>query len=317
MAVTLIGPLLALFALAAVVMLVIGLVRATSTATGNVFTVPGVASVARHLRRWRLVTVLIALAVGFVAFQWGNRPSPSLGRWAAVAPGIVMVALLVGTALGELTSPRQRAQVRSASLEVRRPLDAVGRRQAAITGSGLAVLVGTLAFTTMRAVPDGQGRAGRAIATRRCAYADGHEVPASGLTSPFPGSWYSLPIGIAFVIGLVLAGVCLWLIARRPRPGAEAAPYDDELRRWSGAQVLHAVGLGIGATLAPVAVVTAFGLSHMHEGCRGGSLSLVPLGFVAIAVAALLWSVAELALLFTGPRRVALPASPMATEALR
>lgn len=308
MSILILGPLLALTALGVVVALVVGLVRATGSAPGNLFSAPGVAAVAHHLRRWRLLTLLVSLTLGFLVLQWGNRTNASMGRWASLAPGLVMIALLVGTAIGEATSPQQRAVVRSASLAVRRPFDAVGRRQATFTAGGLLVLAGVLVFAGSRAVPDRAGRAGRAILVESCSFAQGREVITEGLRTPFPGTWYSLPIAVVFAVGLALAGLVLWLIARRPRPAVEGRPYDDELRRWSSAQVLHAVGLGTAATLWPVSAVVASGVDG-SRGCGDSGLAVLPGVFVVIALAALVWFLVELVQLFVGPRRVLVDAA--------
>jgi hypothetical protein len=112
------------------------------------------------------------------------------------------------------------------------------------------MLVVLLTATTWAASSDDLGRAGRSL---RQVCPDGSVTWAS----PWPGSFYSVPVAVVVLAGLAGAAAVLHRIARRPRtqagPGFRAD--DDSVRRRSSVAVIAACGILVAVPLGGAALV--------------------------------------------------------------
>jgi hypothetical protein len=83
--------------------------------------------------------------------------------------------------------------------------------------------------------------------------------------TPWPGSFYSVPLAAVVVGGLLAAALALHRIVRRPRQG-EGLAEDDALRRDAARAVVSAAGLLAVVPLAGVIAVSAIALAGFD--CR-------------------------------------------------
>lgn len=249
----------------------------------------------------------------------------TLGRGLIMAVPSMCVATLVGVLCAELAIRRQSFGTRrQAALEVRRIVDYLPRPLSAAVGAAAAALAVLLVVTTAMGSADDAGRPGRVLLgagpggsspLRARSLADllvPHETSAY---SPWVGSYYSLPLGLVLLAGLLWTWVALHRIARRPRladPSVAAGPTsgtgpnvladstqaDDRRRRGSAHLALGAFGILASATLVIIAALSAVGLLSVtgHPGTwtvgAGVLILLVPaaLGVLAASIAAALGS---------------------------
>lgn len=190
--------------------------------------VPG----ARIAARWRWGGALAgAIAATGVALSMG------LGRGLLLAAPVFSLGVVLGVVLGELRTPRPVGPVRRAAVETRSVGDYLPRRLAvSVAVAGVAELV-LLVWTTSRGSSDDMGRAGRSL-THVCG-------DLTTTRSPWPGSFYTVPLGAAVLVGLLLAAVGLWRVVGRPRPVDRAGEliHDDQARRLSATTLTGACGV--------------------------------------------------------------------------
>jgi hypothetical protein len=243
-----------------------------------------VASVGEPLRRaatraflWRsaglLLGVVLALRLAFAPPSW-------LGLGLAITAPALALCILLGVLAGELSGYTNRGPARSAILHPR-SVGAYLPPVATRWTSGLTlILAGLLTATTATGSPDDQGRAGRSL-TLLCGGGIGELYSSSH--GPWPGLFYSAPIGGGVVLGLAAAAVVLHRIAHRPRPGAEVEGPDDVLRRRSSRMVMSAAGLLVATSLTGAAFFA--GSAMVSVDCPPAWLTL--LGWLALGIAAL------------------------------
>lgn len=181
-----------------------------------------------------------------------STQSGALGRGVLLAGPLFGLCLLLGVVAGELRVMAPAGARRSAALEVRSGRDYVPRRLTAAVGGATALLIGLLAFTGAIGSADDLGRAGRSL-TRACSDVSGQS------RGPWPGSFYAWPLAAVVLVGVVVAGVALVSVTRRPRQG-EASSLDDALRRQVSTGVIAAVGLIVTVPLVGVGTFAASGL---------------------------------------------------------
>lgn len=240
---------------------------------------------ARHrvdLWRWA------GLAAG-VAAAWWTAETGTLGRGPMLAPAAFGLTAVAGVLAGEMSVRPPSQGERSAALRVRRLRDYVPPRLGAVVGVTSAGLLALLAATTAAASPDDMGRAGRALAGS-CSAA------TSWARGPWPGSYYSVPLGALVVVGLVAGMAVLVRVAGRPRVGgsAELVGADEALRHRAGETVTAACGVLVAAPFIGIAGVTAMTLQSDCEPAwwgvaRAGLLAGIPLLLVVLS-----WCVAVL-----------------------
>ncbi|MEU8005111.1 hypothetical protein AB0B66_28480 [Catellatospora sp. NPDC049111] len=189
---------------------------------------------------------LAGIALG-VAVAWQTAVHLPLGRGYALAGPAFAVVLLLTALAAERFAPRPAATgPRSASLAVRRIRDYLPVYPTWVAALGTVLLVALLATTTAVGVADDLGRAGRAI-TNRC----GDQLQTN---TPWPGSYYSIPILVATGACLALAAVALQAVARRPRFAG-----DDGARRRAAEVIISGYGIAVLTPLAGVALAAVHG----------------------------------------------------------
>ncbi|WP_436521042.1 hypothetical protein [Actinoplanes sp. HUAS TT8] len=250
---------------------------------------------AKRTRVWRLA----GLAAGLVAAAaLAAAPADRLGLGLALAAPAFALCLLAGVIIGELTALGPAGPTRIAGLKVRRAGDYLPRRMT--RGVAALTVLAAAFFTTtgLTADADDRGRAGRAF-TVAC----GDLVTSA---SPWPGRFYSLPIGAAILLGLAAAAFALRAVIRRPAltetahranagtpagtgpgvgigAGVGAGTADDDLRRTSARTITAACGVLVTAPLAGSALFAAGALGR--AGCPS---AIYPLAhWTALALAGL------------------------------
>jgi hypothetical protein len=168
-----------------------------------------------------------------------------LGRGIALAGPVFAAVLLLTALVAQRFAPRPGpAGPRSASLAIRSISDHLPRFPAHVAAVSTVVLIALLTGTTYAAVPDSEGRLGRAF-TRVC-------DTMGGTASPWPGSYYSLPILVATGVCLGLALLALRAVTRRPRLAG-----DEGARRRTAEIIVSGYSIAVLTPLAGCAVVTA------------------------------------------------------------
>jgi hypothetical protein len=210
-------------------------------------------------------------AVHWIGLAVGVALAVPLGRWDGLGRGpmlavpVATLVLLVSVAAGQVGLRAPGTGVRTASLQPRRLGDYLPRRLTGAVLVGLTWLLAVLAGTTWGAAPDDLGRAGRSLVSY--GIDPGTGAACSSTRSPWPGSFYSAPIGLVVVAGLLVAWAVLRLVTLRPRLGGEGpATDDDQMRRQAAGVVVASVGvlvavpaLGVEATAAAALTATGCG----------------------------------------------------------
>lgn len=227
---------------------------------------PRLVDVQRATARWRTGGLLVGVVVAVASTQVGT-----LGRGLMLAGPLLAVCVLLGVVLGELRVTAPPAAERRAVLEVRRVRDYVPRRLASAVLASAALLTGLLLTTTAMGSADDLGRAGRQL-FRQCSdvHSEGH--------GPWPGSFYSAPLAVVVGLGLLVAGLALRQVVRRPRQGSDLGA-DDVLRRRAAETVTASTGLLVAVPFAGVALIAGFALR---------SISCAPTAWTALSTVLLL-----------------------------
>lgn len=232
----------------------------------------GLQAIARTTARWRLTGVAAGAVLGVVTAGQGG-----LGRGLLLAAPVFALCVLAGVLVGESRITPPRGPERSAALEVRRVRDYLPLSSARVAAAATGVLAAVAVATTVVGSPDDLGRAGRSL-VRRCS-----AVMTSG-AGAWPGSFYTLPLGMVVLCGLTAAWVVLVRLVRRPRR-AEELELDDALRSSSARALTAAVGLLITVPLAGISVVAAGALTGIS--CRPAGWTVAAIVLAALAVASL------------------------------
>lgn len=207
-------------------------------------------------REWRLVLTarLIAFVTG-VGAAVATYGSGSSGRGPMLALAAFGGCVLLGTAIGEtLVRPRHDPGVRSASLTPRRVRDYLPRTAVPVAGMGVSTLA-LLLFTTVTA--DGGPGLERGLG---CATAT-----MTSMHTPYPGSFYSLPLALTLVAVLGVAAIAARQVVARPRGMAPDSSDDDLLRRSSLDVIVAATGSAVGAPLFGICLVTGGALRSLSS----------------------------------------------------
>lgn len=252
-------------------------------ATGHIPLFASNPTVAAFARR-SAICQITSLAVG-IAFAWRLATIDEFGIGVAMAPSALAICLLIGVLIGELSIGDRSSGTRNAILEVRSVWTYLSRTTIRV----LAVLAGlfltTLTITSIVGAPDELGRPGRSL-TILC---NPGQENSSG---PWPGTFYSLPMGAVVLTGIILAAITLRTVLHRPRLTSDEniLAADDALRRNSVQKITAAVGFLIAAPLAGAAYSAAVAL---HMNCEGKpmlttftALSMIVSGVAVIAACA-------------------------------
>lgn len=239
--------------------------------------------VARSTRRWRLAGLLFGLAAAAASAQSG-----ALGRGLLLAGPLFGLCVLLGVVAGELGVRAPAGARRSASVQVRRVRDYLPWPLLSTVVAALVLLLALLAFTSAIGSADDLGRAGRSL-TRACSALAGEG------RGPWPGSFYAWPLVAVVLIGLVMAGVALLSVTRRPRQGEDSV-LDDALRCEVVTGVVAAIGLLVTVPLVGVGVVAAPGLLQICAAPTAWTVvGTLLLAVVPLALVLGLWCMAVLA----------------------
>jgi hypothetical protein len=203
----------------------------------------------RRTTRWRWAGVAVGATLGVAV-----AATDSLDLGALLAAPVFGLCVLVGVLIGEASVAPPGGPTRTAALEVRTVRDYLPRRMSRTVGVAAVGLLALLAVTTANSGPDDAGNPGRALELR-C-------PPATEDHGPWPGAFYSVPLAVVVLLGLVVAYVVLRNIVRRPRPGGapDLIAVDDASRRRAARAVTGAGGILVGLPLAGVAATASWSL---------------------------------------------------------
>lgn len=247
----------------------------------------------RKAVRWRWAGLGLGVVVAAVTAVTANAELYNLG--AMLAPTVFGLCVIGGVTVGELTTIPRRQGVRTAGLETRAVGHYLPRRLGGLVAASALGLGALLVTTTLMGSADHEGRAGRFL-VRWC------EPSLAVASGPWPGSFYSVPLGIAVVVGLLGAAVALRTVVLRPRNGSDPdlVAVDDVLRRQSAEAVVAATGVMVAASLSGVALVA--GIKLIGVVCPQASWPVFGVALLAVGALMLLLTAWCLALLLAGPR---------------
>jgi hypothetical protein len=135
-------------------------------------------------------------------------------------------------------------------------------------------------ITAATGSPDNLGHAGRALSTHCLAQ------QMTSTASPWPGTFYAVPLGLILIAGFAAAAITLQRISRRPRTGGPAHYRDDDLaRRRSAEALVAALGIMVATSLLGICTVCAVAISDVS--CRPAHASVSLWGLTVTLVAAL------------------------------
>jgi len=242
---------------------------------------------------WRWAGLVIGVVVAAVTATTVSFGLHNLG--AMLSPTVFGLCVMGGVVVGELSKIPRRQGVRTAALETRTVRDYLPRRLSGLVGASTLGLGALLVTTTVMGSADDQGRAGRSL-FRQCT------AEMSQARGPWPGSFYSVPLGIAIVVGLIGAAVALHTVVLRPRSGSDPdfVVFDDDLRRRSVEAVVAATGVMVAASLSGVAVVAGIALHGI--GCPPVWWTVLDIALLVVGGLMLLLSGWCLSLLLAGRR---------------
>lgn len=224
---------------------------------------------------WRLAGLVVGI---LAALALAAGPPGWLGLGVALAAPTFALCLLAGVIVGEVAGKGPIGAMRTAVIKVRAARFFLPR---AMTWWVVALTVGLTVFitaTSLFAGADDVGRAGRSL-TVIC------NADHSETAGPWPGAYYSLPIGAAVLVGLGAAALAARAVARRrrPQPDEAARAADDRVRRASARAITAACGV---LTAAPLAGSALFaGGALLRTGCASPLLQVA--GWASITLAAL------------------------------
>ena len=257
-------------------------------AAWRVLTAPDLDAIVRSARRRSLVsTAVTTLAGGIAIWWWNDLALVEQPVRLATMPALAGAVAVLAASVAELTWPRQRGQLRRASLTARRGLRAPFLRSA--LGGLSAVTAGALLTGALTA-----GGTGTQL-TRQ--WAD--RGVAQG---PYPGLAYVVPMSAACLALLGATALGLWLVSRRPALAVGHDAADRALRSASTVRVLRGAVFGMGATAAGLLFVmgqAAIGVTGSN-GYPSGPLRLA--GFVAVALGLTSAAMAVAAAVWPAPR---------------
>jgi hypothetical protein len=202
--------------------------------------------------RWRWAGMALGAVVAVVAIATGDS-----GRGAMIAWPVFGLGVLAGALAGELTVPAPTGPVRRAQLRVRRVLDYVPRTL------GVLVCVATTALFALAAATTLGVSGGWSVTDRDIVCVAGEETYVSG---PWPGAHYAIPSLSVVVVGLVLAGLVLRRVVRRPRL-TDVVEVDDVSRRRSAEVVTAAAGVLVLTPFMGFAATAGTAMASSGPGC--------------------------------------------------
>ena len=207
----------------------------------------------RRVRLTRVGGILAGLVAAVLTWQLN-----SFGRGPMLAPAVFGLLVVLGVGLGEtVVRPRRAAGMRSASMAPRRLGNYLPRTPTALAATMLMMTTVLLTFTTLTANRDDYTRAMRALSCDNARVGSSH--------TPYPGSYYSLPLALLLVVVLVVAALASRQAIVRPRGLATDDSGDDALRRRSLDVIVSAVGIAISAPYVGLALTAGGALQGLGD----------------------------------------------------
>jgi hypothetical protein len=261
----------------------------------------------RQAAGWRWAGLGLGVVVAAMTTATASFGLHNLG--AMLSPTVFGLCVIAGVIVGELRAIPRRTGVRTAALRTRTVGDYLPRRLSGVVATSALGLGALLVTTTLMGSADDQGRAGRFL-FRQCS------PERSVASGPWPGSFYSVPLAIAVMVGLLGAAVALRTVVLRPRSGANAdlVAVDDVLRRRSAEAVVAATGVMVAASLSGVAFVAGISLHRIV--CAPASWTILGVALLAVGALMLLLASWCLALLLAGRRFPSVEAGATAVAGL-
>lgn len=249
----------------------------------------------RRVRLTRLGSIAAGVVAATMTWQLG-----SFGRGPMLAPAVFGLLVVLGVGLGEtVVRPARPAGLRSASMTPRRLREYLPRVPAALAVIVVGMITVLLTFTTLTASRDDYTGVMRALSC--------DNLRVGGSHTPYPGSYYSLPLAVLLVLVLALAGLASRQAIVRPRGLATDDWGDDALRRRSLDVIVSAVGIAVGVPYIGLALTAGGALRTLGDSTPSCAPTwMQPVGTVVMlsALVALVVVVACLSRLLGGTPQV-------------
>jgi len=244
--------------------------RRSSEARSIVALYPQLVRFSRVTMALRYVGILLGLVFFFMWFSTGD------GRIVVIIPGVVGSLIVICSTVGELVMFNMARQPGMASLEPRRITDWLPKGLLIRAGVVLAVFIWLIVGSWLIADPDGQHF------TLTGLY-QGEDLITSSM-GPFFGWFYAEPMILVTGIFLILAGIGGWVVARRPRNGADPilAQWDDALRRRSFRGLAATITAVLCVNILMVSVTTASAMDLVRQVGANAELNGVPASQIVI-----------------------------------
>lgn len=248
----------------------------------------GIRRVQRMISLARVLAAVLAVRVVLDVDDVGRY-----GQGLALAPVVAATVWVVAGVAAEVVSASMLRDG-GANLEVRTLRRYLPTWGAGLLAGALLALLATGVLTSVLADATGRG----------LTYACGPDCTST--STPWPGSFYLLPVGVAFALLLLLTAVSLRLTVARPRGalGEDATAEDDRLRRSGVAVTLAVVAMATAVTAAGLMLIGILPVAVARDSPAGARVALA-----AVVLALLLAGGAAVALL-----RAALAARARMTE---
>ncbi len=286
-----IGP-VELLAIVVLLGILVGLVARAARALHA--TQVGVVGVARE---WRLVRATRAIGlIGGLALAWVVFERGSYGSGPMLAPAVLGLCVLVAAAVGEtVVRPPRPVGPRSASVRARRVVDYLPPVTTRLVAGLTGLTAATMVLTTLTSGYDEYTHGMRALVCQAGSF--------SSARTPYPGSYYTLPLAGLLVIVLAVAVIAAHQVVRRPRGMARTEEGDDALRRGSLRVIVAATGIAVSAPAVGIASTAGWamkGLADQQPSCAPAWMGPTGTALLVLALVALVVACWCLALLLSG-----------------
>lgn len=219
------------------------------------------------VRRRMACALLVGVAVLVMVLIVGSVVPKDMYRIASMAPGLAASAVMLALALPfpDISDRLGGGRVRTASLQSREPWTYARRYVLMQPMLAAGLLIIYLGFTTVTASPDDFGL----MRTIQLVAPNGTWAHSS---SPYPGSYYSIPLAIVTLVLVGLTCAALWRIAHVP--SAPEARFAEADRLWRVLLTRFTVFLSVGAMLVyAAAVLLVAGTATVRVGTNNGAWS--------------------------------------------
>jgi len=244
--------------------------RRSAEARSIVALYPQLVRFSRVTMALRYVGILLGLVCFAMWFSTGD------GRIVVIIPAVVGSLIVICSTVGELVMFNTARQPGVASLEPRRITAWLPKGLLVRAGVVLAVFMWLIVGSWLIADPDG----------RRFTLTGMYQgkVLVTSSTSPFFGWFYAGPMVLVTGIFLVLTGIGGWVVARRPRNGADPilSEWDDALRRRSFRGLAATILAVLCANVLMVSMTTAGALDNVRQIGANAELNGVSASQIAI-----------------------------------